>query len=183
MYSLSKNIHNSSSSTNNKIKLTDIIPKLSQIKIKFTKRENLDKKIIKLFKAFIKEKIKRKSNEEIKNLGFWNRFTQGMCNPPFKFYDEITNEMIEFKSTNSLYIIWIFQNEFSTELYKQFLKAKGNSLYETIIEFFELKEVEDKKMAKYYIFNFYSIFSFDNYQQGNKLFLYFYLIFRRQKIA
>jgi len=160
------NINNNNTNTN-KIKLKEIIPKLNKIKIKFTKRENLDKKIVKLFKNFIKEKIKRKNeNENIKNLGFWNRFTQGMCNPPFNFYDEITNEFIEFKSVNSLYIIWIFQNEFSTELYKEFIKNKGESVYESIADFFKIKENEDLKIARYYIFNFYSIFSFENYQQG-----------------
>lgn len=160
---LQKINHNISNPKSPKVKLNQIIPKLKQIKVKFTKRENLDKKIIKFFKAFIKEKIKRHDTKSIKNLGFWNRFAQGMCSPPFNFYDEITNEYIEFKSVNSLYIIWVFQNEFSTELYNEFIQVKGENVFENIKNFFMIKENDDLKLARYYIFNFYSIFSFENF--------------------
>lgn len=143
------------------LKLNDILPCLNNIKIKFTKRENVDKKIIKLFKNFIKEKIKqdKKKLEEFKNLSFWNRFVQGMYSPPFNYVDECTNETIEFKSTNSLYILWIFQNELSNELYSQFLQEKGSDLIYTFINFFDITESDDIKMIKYYIFNFNKIFS------------------------
>ena len=121
---------------------------------------------MKLFKFFIKERIKNKA-ENIKNLGFWNRFSQGYFNPPFNFFDDIANESIEFRSVNSLYIIWIFQNEFSTELYKEFIKSEGESLFQRILDSFGIIENEDLKIAKYYIINFFSIFSFENnYQKG-----------------
>ncbi len=146
------------------LKLNDLIPNLNNIKIKFTKRENVDKKIIKLFKNFIKDKIRKKDKkltEEFlfKNLSFWNRFIQGMFTPPFYYMDESRNESIEFKSMNSLYIIWIFQNEFANELYFQFLKEKGNILVDSFIDFFDIKEEENIKTIKYYIRNFNKIFS------------------------
>ncbi len=106
----------------------------------------------------------------MKNLGFWNRFSQGYYNPPFNFLDEFTNELIEFKSFNSLYIIWIFQNEFSTELYKEFIKINGEYVFQDILDSYGVIEKEDIKITKYYLYNFYSIFSFENnYQQGKKL--------------
>jgi len=137
------------------------LPNLNSIKIKFTKRENVDKKIVKLYKNFIKEKIKqdKKKAEELKNLSFWNRFVQGMYTPPFNFVDECTNENIEFKSTNSIYVLWIFQNEFANELYMQFLQEKGNKLIDSFVDFFDITENDDIKMIKYYIFNFNKIFS------------------------
>lgn len=145
------------------IKLLDILPNLNQIKLKFTKRENIDKKIIKFFKNFVKGKIKneKKKTEEIRNISFWKRFIQGMYTPPFYYVDESTNETIEFKSTNSLYIIWIFQNEFANELYSQFLQENGNDLFNKFLEFFEVNEKEDKKVLKYYMFNFNKIFSLE----------------------
>lgn len=143
------------------LKLNDIIPHLQNIKFKFSKRENIDKKIIKLFKNFIKDKIKqdKKKSEEMKNLSFWNRYVQGMYTPPFYYVDECTNETIEFKSTNSIYILWIFQNELANELYTLFLQEKGNNLIDSFVEFFDITESEDIKMIKYYILNFNKIFS------------------------
>jgi ferric iron reductase protein FhuF len=143
------------------LKLNEIIPQLQNIKFRFSKRENVDKKIIKLFKNFIKNKIKqdKMKSEEMKNLSFWNRYVQGMYTPPFYYVDECTNKTIEFKSSNSIYILWIFQNELSNELYTLFLQEKGNNLIDSFVDFFDITESEDIKMIKYYIFNFNKIFS------------------------
>lgn len=150
---------------NNPYKIKQLLPSLNQIKIKFTKRENIDKKIMKLLKNFIKVNIKKKNQNflnEIKNVGFWNRFIQGMYTPPFKIVDDSTNENLEFKSMNSFYLVWIFQNDFATEIYKLFLKEKSNVLLDSFIEYFNLKESDDIKTLKYYIYNFHKIFSLDN---------------------
>lgn len=146
-------------SCNKKIK--EILPYLSQIKFKFTKRECVDRKILKLFKKFIKEKLKHFKTTKctLNNSDFWEKFLSGAYTPPFKIYDESTLETIEFKTMNTLYIAWIFQNDSARYLYTNFIEEKSSSVFYSLKEFFEIKEEPDSRILKYYILNFHNIFS------------------------
>jgi len=102
---------------------------VSDINIKFTKRENIDKKIIRKFKNYLKENM---TIEELKG-EFWFSFIKLNLFPPMKFKEG--EDIIEFKSFNTKYMLWLFKHKHSVELYQKFI----NHRFHDIVELFTTK--------------------------------------------
>ena len=111
--------------------------KLREFKFKFTKRENIDKKILRKFRKYLKEKRQKKTDCEmeieniIQNNKFWTDFINKNLLPPFIY----TEEEKEFKSFNTKYMFWIFEHSYSYELYNNFIQYN----YTYVISHFERK--------------------------------------------
>ena len=126
--------------------------KIKEYKFKKVKRENLDKKILRKFKKFLKHSLREKTENEVKNYiknnGFWPDYISMNLMPPFS-YDK---EKITFKSFNTQYLCWFFEHKFSLELFNIFIQLKYNDLLELIKVNCKLKEdSEDYNLLKVYL--------------------------------
>ena len=108
--------------------------KLKEFQFKFTKRENIDKKILRKFRKFLKEQYKKNQINVINILSnnkFWSDFVSLNLLPPFSYIIEEK----EFKSFNTGYMCWVFEHPNSIELYNIFIKPN----YQYLINHFETK--------------------------------------------
>ena len=121
--------------------------KIKEFKFKQLKRENVDKKILRKFKKFLKHKLKNKNGKEddnevknyINNNKFWFDYIKMNLMPPF-LYDK---EKISFKSFNTQYLCWFFEHKFSLELFNIFIKNNYDDLLELIVNAYNLNEQSD----------------------------------------
>ena len=128
--------------------------KIKEYKFKLLKRENVDKKILRKFKKYLKAKSKEKEDNEIKNYiknnDFWSEYIKQNLMPPFKYEKE--KEKVSFKSFNTQYLCWFFEHKYSLELYNFFIKEKYDNLIHEIKEANNLKEnCDDFSLIKNYI--------------------------------
>ena len=121
--------------------------KIKEFKFKQLKRENVDKKILRKFKKFLKHILKNKNEKEndnevknyISNNEFWFDYIKMNLMPPF-CYDK---EKISFKSFNTQYLCWFFEHKFSLELFNIFIKNNYDDLLELIVNAYNLNEQSD----------------------------------------
>lgn len=142
------------------------IPYLKKFNPKSIKREEINKKVIRKFKKFIKDKIKKNLYKETSaNYFFWKDFSTKTLLPPM-FYSQ-NNCTYEFKSFNSNYIVWLFSQNESKDLYKAFLEENKEDLYEYIKQMIKVSITEDIVIELTNIFdyiqNFSSIYGINNY--------------------
>ena len=118
------------------------IPFLKQFNPRSIKREEIDKKIIRKFKKFLKEKIREKYAKDyfLDNI-FWKDFTAKNLLPPIVY--TCNNEEIQFKSFNSNYIAWLFSQIEAKTLYNLFLNEKKNELFESLKKMIKIPLTED----------------------------------------
>ena len=126
--------------------------KIKEFKFKHLKRENVDKKILRKFKKFLKNKLKEKKDNEVKNYinnnEFWLEYIKVNLMPPFN-YDK---EKKSFKSFNTQYLCWFFEHKFALELFNIFTKNYYDDLLKLIINTYNLDEdTEDYLLLKTYI--------------------------------
>ena len=101
----------------------------------FDKKENIDKKIIRKFRAFLAEAYKKKLIDfRLYDKNFWGFFCNENFLPPLKFDNPDTGEMVEFKSFSNNFIFWLFGKKGSKDLYQMFLNKLGNEFYLSIKE-------------------------------------------------
>ena len=126
--------------------------KIKEYKFRQLKRENVDKKILRKFKKFLKIKSKEKEDNEIKSFiksnEFWPEYIKLNLMPPFT-YDK---EKISFKSFNTQYLCWFFEHKFSLELFNIFVRDNYENLLTMIKEAYTLSEnSDDYSLLKNYI--------------------------------
>lgn len=111
------------------------IPFLRDFHMKFTKRENIDKKIIRKFRKFLKQFIQRTgiNTRNIQDGDFWKAFMDEELYPPFKYRCLDQNRIYEYKSFNTNYMSWVFSNQDADFFYNEFLKEKGEEVYKSIL--------------------------------------------------
>jgi len=124
-------------------RLKNKLPYLRYFNPHFTKRENIDKKILREFKNFIKVKLLDDefyvSNKNIKNFAFWKRFVTENLLPPMQFSYEDSNEKVTFKSFNTNYHNWIFSREGADELYEDYIRKNGDEILDFLIKRYKLR--------------------------------------------
>ena len=126
--------------------------KIKEYKFKNLKRENVDKKILRKFKKYLKKKMREKTENEVKTFisknDFWPDYISMNLMPPFS-YDK---ENISFKSFNSKYLVWFFEHKFSQELFNIFINKNYDDILNLIKEAYNLtEETEDYNLLKIYI--------------------------------
>ena len=119
---------------NERFKNTD--PFLKNFNPKFLKKENIDKKIFRKFRNFIKEKYQKSPNNLIFSYGneFWKHFCTSNLLPPMKYQE------YEFKSFNTKYFLWLFSQYGSVDLFKQFIEEKGKYVIDNFINEYNLEQ-------------------------------------------
>jgi len=172
-------------------KFKNTIPFLRNFNPKFLKKENIDKKIIRQFRNFIKNFMennfvnqlcnKKKSLknfldkddqvsiylqlEKFKEIEFLEKFYKKYLLPPMKYFDELNQIVIEFKSFNTDYMLWLFAQEGIGEIYEIFTENLGNEIHNDFIEYYELEELNKKEeigiiqALKNYIFSINKIYN------------------------
>jgi hypothetical protein len=141
------------------------LPMLQSFKPKYTKRENIDKKILRKFKVFLKERhndkmllIPGSSSEK----HFWVMFLNGNLFPPMKYTDGSTGEQVEFKSFNTKYLLWIFSKKGAKEFYEKFTQEEGSAVIANISSDYGVHESSDLNQLEYYMNNFSFIFDLNS---------------------
>jgi len=153
------------------LRLKNHLPFLRYFNPQYTKRENIDKKIIREFKGFISNIIPDINNflvnyqndiDYTEIFNFWNGFTNDQLTPPMQFTDNLTKESFIFKSFNTNYLNWIFSRKGADELYEEFLNQSADNISKLLVEKYELegdKESNDEILQlDFYIRNMINIY-------------------------
>jgi hypothetical protein len=146
-----------------KEKLKDQVPFLKDFNPKFLKKENIDKKILRKFRNFVKQ-IYKDSKDYLMNfdIEFWKDFSNLNLLPPMKYSDAFMMQQIEFKSFNIKYMLWLFSKSGTVELYRDFSAKQGNELLQSFIDAYDLTNTKEEGIVgklKYYIDNIPNIYS------------------------
>ena len=131
--------------TNPKKRFRDIHPFLKTFNPKFLKKENIDKKIFRRFRKFVKSLYKKNKNLPvfIKNPLFWHKFYVKNLLPPVKIALNHNGNLIEHKSFNTQYLIWLFNQQGTTELFEMFAKNELEFVINNFIEEYDLSESKE----------------------------------------
>ena len=129
---------------NSKKRYRDIHPFLKTFNPKFLKKENIDKKIFRRFRKFVKLLYKENKNLPIfsKNELFWKKFYIKNLLPPVKIVLN-NDELIEHKSFNTQYLLWLFNQEGTTELFQLFTKSELENVVNEFIIDYNLNKIEE----------------------------------------
>jgi hypothetical protein len=130
-------------------------PAMKDLIIKFTKRENVDKKILRKFRKFLKD-LSKKNKLPVTN-DFWTIFVHENLLPPVQYNNSDLGEEINFKSFNTTYMLWLFSHDSGIELYDLFLDQKMIQVYEMFTDI--VKTQQDDAELKNYIKYFAHIYS------------------------
>ena len=139
---------------NKKKRLRDIHPFLKTFNPKFLKKENINKKILRKFRKFFKSYYKNNKNSPIisKNELFWKKFFINNLLPPVKI-EENEGEIIEHKSFNTKYLLWLFNQEGANELFKLFIEKEKENIINNFISEYNLHKSNEpniiEKISKY----------------------------------
>lgn len=133
--------------------------------LKFAKRENIDKKILRKFKKYLKNRF-RKNNIDWQSLGileqgsknFWVSFIGSNLLPPMKYSDLKSGDVVEFKSFNTNFMVWLLCHKGSVELYDMYLYDNYQNLLNSFVNELKIKGHEEYQLSVY-IKNFARIFS------------------------
>lgn len=143
--------------------------KIKEFHFREIKRENIDKKIIRKFKKYLKSENTKLNNLElihyVNNSEFWSDFINSNLMPPFNYAKENKG----FKSFNTQYLKWFFEHKFSLELYNLFIKDSYNSLLILLKKSNYLNEGnEDYSLLKIYLKSLPLIYGKDEQQNNDK---------------
>ena len=127
----------------------DFHPFLQTFNPKFLKKENIDKKIFRRFRKYVKKLYKKKSNSPIfsKNEEFWELFYFQNLLPPVKVTTKDNVELI-FKSISNQYLIWLFEQEGIPTLFKNFISDEKNSIMTNFIIEYDLENSPEKDIIE-----------------------------------
>jgi hypothetical protein len=140
-----------------KLSLKETIPLLKNFNPHYTKKVNIDKKILRKFKNFLKDNSSLLSGPSTDQF-FWNKFIKDNLLPPMKYADQY-NRVHEFKSFNLNYLSWFFNIEGCLYLYEQFLSIEGKETLNSIIKDYELEEREiEREQLQFYFYHMAEVF-------------------------
>ena len=155
---------------NQKKRFRDIHPFLKSFNPKFLKKENIDKKIFRRFRKFVKAYYKEKKNSPIfsKNVHFWKKFYVKNLLPPVKITSN-NGEIIEHKSFNTQYLIWLFNQEGTSELFQLFIQKESENIINNFINEYKLSQSsEDGIIEKLKQYINYIPEIYDSYNNNQK---------------
>ena len=155
---------------NQKKRFRDIHPFLKTFNPKFLKKENIDKKIFRRFRKFVKAYYLENKSSPIfsKNAFFWKKFYTKNLLPPVKIISN-NGEIFEHKSFNTQYLIWLFNQEGTTELFQLFIQKESENIINNFInEYNLLKSSEDGIIEKLKHYIIYIPEIYDSYNSNHK---------------
>ena len=128
----------------NKKRYRDSQPFLKTFNTKFIKKENIDKKIFRKFRKYFKKYYNENKNLSIfqRNQIFWKKFNSENLLPPLKI-KSFNDKVLEFKSFNAQYFIWLFSQEGISELFRIFIDNEGENIIKDFITEYNLAQTKD----------------------------------------
>jgi len=157
-------------------KIKSKIPFLRNFNIKFTKRENLDKKLVRKFRKFLKNYFQKHSVNmtDIDDSDFWGAFINEELYPPTKFRCLEDNAVYEFKSFNTNYMAWVFSVKNAERFYREFIRERGEEVFSSILkkntrainDFSQEEKNEIYEDLRYYISNLANIFNLNKVEEN-----------------
>jgi hypothetical protein len=147
------------------------IPFLKKFNPKIIKREEVDKKIIRKFKKYVRDRVSDGKFGKINIKGsFWESFVEKNLLPPMTYHDG--DDLIEFKSFNSNYIFWLFNQKDADFIYSRFLEHKKEEIFQSIKKMTKMEMTDDiiiELTAIYdYLCNFASIYNINSVDISKK---------------
>jgi hypothetical protein len=147
-------------------KIKSRIPFLKDFNIKFTKRENIDKKLVRKFRKYLKTFFNINLNNG-EDSDFWTCFINEELYPPVKFRCAEDNRVYEFKSFNTNYMAWVFTRKRASFYYSQFVKEKAEEVFGSIVKknqraigaFSDEERNHIYNLLRYYINNVSNVFN------------------------
>ena len=135
---------------NPKKRFRDIHPFLKTFNPKFLKKENIDKKIFRRFRKFVRILYKKNKNFSIfiNNPVFWKKFYMKNLLPPVKIILNQNGQIIEHKSFNTQYLIWLFKQEGTAELFEMFTKNESENVINNFVEEYDLNKSEEPNIIE-----------------------------------
>lgn len=138
------------------------IPLLKNFIFQYFKRENLDKKLLRLFKKDLVKKARERSSKGLKEglyLGedgaFWKKLIEGKILPPTCYIEG--EKKLVFRSFNVTFLAWFFNHHKVSEIYNKFILKAGGKIIDSIEPSFKgskaKAEQEEKVLLKTYIYN------------------------------
>lgn len=149
------------------------IPFLKSFNPKFLKKENIDKKIFRRFRNFVKEKydVSQSLFFDHDNL-FWKEFCNTNLLPPMKYTNPISNRTIEFKSFNTKYFLWLFNQKGTFVFFNLFLQNQGENVLKSFITEYNLENSNEEGIIhklKTYINSIPMIYSSSPHSNSNEI--------------
>jgi len=146
-----------------KEKLKNLVPFLKEFNPKFLKKENIDKKILRKFRNFVKSIWKAdKIYFDSIDKQFWNNFCSMNLLPPMRYVDS-DNNLVEFKSFNTNFMLWLFSKCGTDDLYREFTIKSGQNILQNFIDAYDLinnkEEIDVIVKLQFYIANIPEIYS------------------------
>ena len=131
--------------TNPKKRQRDNHPLLKEFNFKVLKKENIHKKVFRKFRKFIIVLYNESKDHFFfqKNNSFWEKFTSNNFLPPMKIESK-EGKVNEYKSFNSQYIMWLFEQEGIKESFRLFIKKEKESIINDLMSDYKLDNVNDK---------------------------------------
>lgn len=125
------------------------LEELKKYTFKSVKRENIDKKIIRKFRNFIKNQVKNVENQD----DFVKDYANNSLFPPFTYKTQ------SFKSFNSSYMIWLFSNQEIYQLYDEFISINHDEINDFLIKSLKIHDENEKILVSNYIININKVYS------------------------
>ena len=149
------------------------LPYLSSFKPKYTKRETLDKRILRAFTHYVNYEYKNNKlnvSEEVLHSNFFVLLVTG-CVPPLEYYDSDLKEALVFNSCNSNFLIWFFSKLGVKDLYNSFVSQHGKVFIDNLKDYYSLTEEESNQLFTYFsnLPNIFDISLFNNITKGKKV--------------
>lgn len=138
------------------------IKALKNYNFRYTKRENIDKKVLRKFRKYLKESVKKKLMKLEERHDFLKIFIKKNLFPPFEY-----NEY-EFKSFNTKYLMWLFSQPYFSITFNSFIDNTGLRLIQFLYSTFDIRLLEDKLHLKNYVLNFSSFYVNENIFNNRK---------------
>lgn len=142
------------------------IPFLKEFNPKFLKKENIDKKIFRNFRNFVKNEYINNSKVGtsfffLHKEPFWKDFCTKNLLPPMKYYFPERNQLLEFKSFNTKYFLWLFSQIGTPIIFNSFIQSKGASIVSNLVTKYDLEATEQDIIPKLtsYLYSIPSIYS------------------------
>ena len=150
-------------------KFKNSVPFLKEFNPKFLKKENIDKKILRKFRNFVKYFTENKNANAPKSLlklktkeinlsekeeyilqnsnenKFIVEFYKENLLPPMNYSNEENNVTIQFKSFNTNYMLWLFSQKNMSEIYNLFAENMGTEILNEFIESYNLEKIDQSK--------------------------------------
>lgn len=129
-----------------------------------TKRENIDKKVIRKYRKYLSklDSLMYFDNRSEKKL---IKFKNNLLFPPFEYKNEI------FKSFNTSYLKWLFDDDEISIYYKEFFNINCDSIVDFLINTFKISDQKEINLLKKYLQNMPFIYkNYDKIKNAKSIF-------------